>query len=1189
MSLSKSMTVVTFFLAFTLAACSYRRTEPELPTPDGATNQGIEKTFFVEGKKAKTFLCGWAAEESLGQFGEYAIMHNSPIPGHCNMIFEITERQLVGKQINPSFPDDPSKWVTIVTIPIVSHYYFEKEKDGRGRDTDKFVENSSRSHWSARPYMKLDLSGLQIHKFAYTLVYGESGKIVSVDDIEWDKEKNFLGFTVNAMGSFPGMYALGGGDSSYQGRFRINFLEFKHNPQFTKTPFHDSDYKFMNILHVMGKTINGAQQQLFASHWDLSKPHEIHLVDFPPAYEKIARRVIEDWNTSLKEVGALKNQKGFVVSDRKLKHKFDLRYTTMVWVADERISANSPLGFAMAHADVRNGELLWGGITLFGGQLESYIKSYSSTSGGLTGMAHSIYGSISRMFSEKLFAKEAALPPSLQKPSYNIGGFSLQNLKNLGITFQATSAQKAQSGEQISGLKPEHMSKIIDSLSTVAGDWSKSNSAISFEQLQDRIFPGLSSEMRAADSKLSKTHPDKVSIKDLRKSLLSSGGQSNVACLDRTFELIGPEFSVAAKLSGRSFDEVMEVVVNGLISHEYGHFLGLGHQFKENILPEPDSVPAKYMAELDKKATSEAGFTNATSVMGYRSPLTEVAEKDPEKPGPQDKLVLRYLYNQTYSTYKKGDEDFQFKPVPANGVIPESEEGDNTRKTAYFPQCNDIDASYGLDPYCNRFDRGHNAYEIVRHYFENIDANLVQGLFAFTDNRSRPEAVEGRLWWRAFDNLGRIRVFHDYMRHKFQNQIAQISYDEPALFEFSNACKQETLSAETVRSSKLLNMLKEKPELKDLCKANAYALSKIKELVSINSTDYTKRVLEGRYSPGGIRGGESFEDFRRIDGNWTEMTSAPLKLTSLYALTSPIPWVNVQGWNIPVMNYDDNNLKYSYSSLYPQEYTEIMAANISSNLRFASLGNEDQTLLGRSVLSMLMFNRLSQENNDPSRFSDRYISRIRNQTAYDFQYVAIILEGTLNKKRNDPNRVTHFNGKVFDFSSGKSTPVNDIYLLPNGEVLARAKDMFLLPLTRLQLYADQEGYVIAIRLSYYREHDDTLERLGAKTALRSLYDNVISACTVGVGGNGLSNFFSRTQPAFEGFYMPEGTATDEEKYREFLRSINKSFDDYYKFNQSNAPKPETCREALRGVALVVSAASVLNGYWIGPVGDLIQK
>ena len=154
--------------------------------------------------------------------------------------------------------------------------------------------------------------------------------------------------------------------------------------------------------------------------------------------------------------------------------------------------------------------------------------------------------------------------------------------------------------------------------------------------------------------------------------------------------------------------------------------------------------------------------------------------------------------------------------------------------------------------------------------------------------------------------------------------------------------------------------------------------------------------------------------------------------------------------------------------------------------------------------------------------------------------------------------------------------------------------MFLYPVTKFQFLDDKMGYVIAYKLDYFRENNDPLSEIGAKSKLKEVHDTVMSACTKGVQGhlNGLSQFFNNTEDQFKGFEIPVGISTDvtDEKRKIFLDSITKGFNAYYKSDRfKEKPRPETCREALRGLGLIVSSAALMNGYWIPEIEDFIQR
>jgi hypothetical protein len=93
--------------------------------------------------------------------------------------------------------------------------------------------------------------------------------------------------------------------------------------------------------------------------------------------------------------------------------------------------------------------------------------------------------------------------------------------------------------------------------------------------------------------------------------------------------------------------------------------------------------------------------------MGYKHAIIELNEKEENViPGPHDKLVLEYLYNQKFATFDKNkDADFLMVDMPKNGKVPRNAEGNNNQITTYFPACNDLEASLLYNPYCNRLQR----------------------------------------------------------------------------------------------------------------------------------------------------------------------------------------------------------------------------------------------------------------------------------------------------------------------------------------------------------------------------------------------------------------------------------------------------------------------------------------------------
>lgn len=1181
-----------------LGRCTFRTPATEVPKPD---QQNIEKSFFVNSSgKPKTFMCGWASINEVGIVSEYNQIHNAAITNHCNIQFFITENDLLGKMINPSFPNDPGRWQTAIKIPIKSHYYYEKEKDQSGRDTTRFVENSSRSHWSARPYIKLDLSGISILKTDFGLLgYDpEQGgavhqQINAVDDIEWDTKNGFLGFTVQASAPKYG--------SENQGLFRINFLEFEHNPKFKKTRTHDRNYTYFNALHIVGEKVDGVYPLLYAAHWDLSKTHEVYLNGFPEEYEDIAAEIVKDWNELFASVPGLipKGHKPFVLSKSKAKYIFDLRKTAITWTSDVKISVApaSPLGIGEVVADVRNGEILWASINIYGGNLINSIKAVSPVSS--SGFANNNNFS-DFIFNSKLIPSALTLPPGILSFTSTPSESSLQNIAeklapsiNAAITTTAL-AEAQKKVEQLNDLKSDKATAFSQIQSELqqrlvpANAFKNIISSVHAEAVKKSVetssfFASQSFQKRLVEM-LPKTNlkakEEKSEIDFNNKSLAHLLHQKTFDA-DRTVQDVAPGWAAAISSLKIDHNQAVRSIVKELITHEYGHIMGLGHQFKENILPHPDKVPQEIYESLAKKATLEAHFTNFTSVMGYRNPRTEIADDYKNiKPGPQDRLVVAFLYGQKYATFKKGEADFRFVDMPAEGtgIIPENDPKDPEYKTSYFPQCNDIDASLSLDPYCNRWDTGNTASQIVENYLVEL-RDLTPTLFSLTDVRGgNPDAAEAQLWKKSIGTFGRVRVFYDFMRHKYKKQFDSVSKNEKALYAFSKACSPER------EDSVWDQIFQDAPELRELCAVNRSVLNEIIKNVGLNTSDYTKMDSDNRYVPGGISGGDAGRDYGRMFGTWVELNGLIIKLASTLALVTPFPWVQLGNSMMGIPTYNTSDERYIYSSLYPVEYTKAISKIVTRNLHFATLDANERTRMGQAAVALSGLLELGKANNDKNIFSTQYLEKINSQTKFNLSVVAIILTGY--KKDGKVDRVDRFSGQVFDFQADKSIPLSsDVYLLPEGQVIAKSEDMFLFPITNFQLFSDTSGYVVAYKIDYYKD-DNQLSKVSVKTELKDLYDQLLINC-IDEKKNGLSSFFNKTEPDFEGFYMPTDLLRDSvEKGKLFRDSINTAF---AKYEKSKGVSHEACSEAIRGLGLIISSAAILNGNWIPEIRYYLQN
>ena len=368
----KRIQVPIFMLIF-VTACSYTTPQTRVPTPlDGKTN----KEFFRNADGTpKTFVCAYAPLNAVGFKGKRYNVHNASTLPACNVQFEITENLLIGRQVNPSIKD-PNGWAKIVTIPISSHYTFRQKEDKYGRKMNEWIEDSKRDKWDARPSMKLKLRGFQIHDWAMEMNWGRNINL-AIDNYEktQHKGKSYLAFNVTVSDSWYG--------SHMQARYRVNFLEFTPESGSTFKPrlTHEDNSQHFGTLWGMGKRIDDIYPVQFVARWDLrpeALPHKLCLNGFEGASDarQIAVESIELWNIALRDVGL--PYPAFVISDEVYKYPFDLRCNSITYVQDRGISNSSPLGIAMAQADVLNGKMLWGGMVVYGGSLESYVEYFAS-------------------------------------------------------------------------------------------------------------------------------------------------------------------------------------------------------------------------------------------------------------------------------------------------------------------------------------------------------------------------------------------------------------------------------------------------------------------------------------------------------------------------------------------------------------------------------------------------------------------------------------------------------------------------------------------------------------------------------------------------------------------------------------------------------------------------------------------
>lgn len=1270
-----SSQALVLVLLFAFSACSYKAPPKETPAP---TNSGkrIPKTFFADFDskgnvtRYKTFACGWSPEKVAGRWGTEIFAYYNHAD-HCNMIFVPTETALIGKLVNPSYPDDIERWSNVISIPITKHYNYEPELDKYQRKTHREIENSTRDHWSARPYIELDLKGLQIQEWSYA-IYWDNPQVDNIVDEEWDFGREFFAFTAEVHSS---LFL-----SRIQGKVRFNFLRFETDPSFKETPYSEENARHVNVLHVLGETVNGKRQVLKAGRWDTRVKHTIYLNNFPEDVVPIANDVIELWNDAFQEIG---HGRPFRTEVRNAKYAFDLRYPGITWVDDKYLSLNAPLGVGMVTSDVKNGKVLWGGVTIWGGMLEKIINSYSPA----LHAAAMVQPTLTR-FSDptiqfallerenpltSLAASKPAYPTELRdvRSAAEVRAILRQSIltqkqaplvlnsllsgsaklsaterdaiirgviENPAFTPRNSSgaadplarekeefarAARAQLGRLSPLLNPdtpgafdrfaEDFVRTQHRIAQAAANRGSTRDFLNADFIQGLIAqPTLTQSMKsfptfnARDLKGLVEQGNRLSAANLRKLLeenIALGAQATAFDADRRISDVAYQWNAAIARTGTNKTLALRAFIKDLLLHEVGHMFGLGHNFKENILPKRGSVPDKYLdGPNGLVARAKDQHKNYSTVMGYKNGTTDVITKyDELAPGPNDLLVLRYLYNQEYPVFPKeadAGDDYKFVKLDMSGkIVDETRFDGRAYRVAYFPSCNDLDASLGSDPYCNRWDRGSSATELVDNYFQDYRGTLSSQLYAFANNVQGGSywMKEYYLWMHSFNVFQRTRLFYDYMRQKYETELASLlavggEARAQNLLEFSQACR----SGDPARfHNKMLADFFSRPEhaeIKDLCVAVGNMFEELQTVLQLPGPDSTKIDYFDAYAPSSIFGGDARPIYDRYLGTWKEIARTPLKFSALLAMTSAQPFVNFNGWLLPIFRYSRFDSSYLLNTFYPKEFAKSLAATVDHNLTFANTSLETRTKIGKPVLALGYFLTNNFLSNDPLSIDQSYIKNIREQTLFSYKVVAVEVE---RKQENGEEIARKFSGTIHQLYGRGPEPVPQIFMYTNDRVITPPPNRSLLyPVSSIRWYSASGGYYFAIKMDYPEDFYDRLKSHSVRQTLESMYYQTINACLEGKQRNGLRYFFNDNVSNFPGFIFPAGIYQSTPDRNKFYQSLEAQFERYYA-NVGNMfavrPDPKDCEEALRGQGLLVLAASAINGYYLFDLYDYIEK
>ncbi len=864
--------IILLFSSLFFASCTYVTPEAENPNPglekdnvkylvtDGVlalkkevlgyeTNQ---QTNQVKEPVGKLWLCGWAPVSSGGGVKGWGGLTNTPYnTRHCNMEMRISKdgRNLLAKNVDLNYPGDFEKWDLLFTIPILQHYFYEKEVDSRGRELNRYAKVSDRKNWKLAPIMDLDLRGIKFEdktkspegfSTVASILQAAGGSLTDVYDIEISKENDqqFIGFTATRTHSFYG--------SLIQNEWRFNFLEIKENPGFKKTAYNTRSAKYMNILHVLGNQPNGdrADEVNWAAHWDVSEPVEFCINGFPEdwrGYQNIGQDVIDEMNAAMEKIGAVKKgQKAFVVSTKKPKYHFDLRCPSISWVDDPILSFRAPLGIGLVNTNVATGEILWGGAVIWGGLIDRIINRDSESAvDAMANATHKMLQDIDGLKNNPYFEDIGA---QLQLNKWSRGALGYNNLQTL---VEKTMGQREESTfDQVAQFREETLAR-LDKFEKEENPEQREamlNNLIQDLQVVERIKDfsidgqsieplSLSDSDLAFDARYNPTEQEFIDdlnrftgfVKsvsytgDEKTSLANAQGHMDIdqaTRLAREFISTHAELpfdydnrfenhydawaSATSSMAGLEKAAAAYSTIKNVTLHELGHVVGLGHQFEGNRMPVRGTVPDKV---YDALAAEVPNRHNYSSIMDYQSGHTEVSlPKEKVKMQVQDELTLAYLYNQQYATYRAGDEDWTFFTVREDGIIPvETPMNGNMYPARYMPQCSDLDALLASSPYCRRWDRGHDAPTMVEENLKEYTDSFISQLNSFTEaTGSNPYFAKYRLWASTYRLMNYNRAFYDTMRYHlsnndvYQSAFRKIRNSESALLSFSKACIDPT-------------------------------------------------------------------------------------------------------------------------------------------------------------------------------------------------------------------------------------------------------------------------------------------------------------------------------------------------------------------------------------------------------------
>lgn len=220
--------------------------------------------------------------------------------------------------------------------------------------------------------------------------------------------------------------------------------------------------------------------------------------------------------------------------------------------------------------------------------------------------------------------------------------------------------------------------------------------------------------------------------------------------------------------------------------HEFGHNLGLRHNFYGNIDEE------NYYSASERQALGLKRDVTFSSIMDYTySTLNELKVM-----GKYDVAALKFAYAREVET-RQGS-SLTVDSTLTNLLRSNEKSAKDVKR---FKYCSD--EHVGNDPLCNRFDEGKTHAEVVSHYIKTYNENYSKRNF-----RNRKYDFSGRYGdWSyaisAFNTLGEIRQFFDL----YDQRVFRGDYDKDAASEQKKKELEDVKQASDLAFDALMNVV----------------------------------------------------------------------------------------------------------------------------------------------------------------------------------------------------------------------------------------------------------------------------------------------------------------------------------------------------------------------------------------------